>query len=236
MPKKILLADDSITIQKVIGLTFANEDVVLTVVDNGDEAIAKLQGADVFDLCILDFDMPGKTGGDVLTFIRQEPKFDVMPVVFLTGSPNSKLQEELLERGADDFIAGAFGDGHGLAGDHGFVQVAAALEHLAVGRHPLARAQCAGARAIEGARRLARGGCRLAACEAGGDRVPGVELGDAALARHPAPHPPRPRETEAWRWTQSGGLVRLGDLPGGLIRGSASGASADGARGVGLRA
>ena len=41
MPKKILLADDSITIQKVIGLTFANEDVVLTVVDNGDEALIK---------------------------------------------------------------------------------------------------------------------------------------------------------------------------------------------------
>ena len=44
---------------------------------------------------------------------------------------------------------------------------------------------------------------------------------------------PARRETEAWRWTQSGGLVRLGDLPGGLIRGSASGVSADGSVVVG---
>ena len=41
MSKKILLADDSITIQKVIGITFANEDYELTVVDNGADAITK---------------------------------------------------------------------------------------------------------------------------------------------------------------------------------------------------
>jgi probable HAF family extracellular repeat protein len=40
--------------------------------------------------------------------------------------------------------------------------------------------------------------------------------------------PPRPPETEAFRWTQDEGLVRLGDLPGGLRRGNASDVSADG--------
>ena len=43
MCKKLLLADDSITIQKVIQITFAHEDYELTITDNGDAALAKAQ-------------------------------------------------------------------------------------------------------------------------------------------------------------------------------------------------
>ena len=43
MPKQLLLADDSITIQKVVSITFANEDFKVISVDNGDDAVA--QGA-----------------------------------------------------------------------------------------------------------------------------------------------------------------------------------------------
>ena len=39
MPKTLLLADDSVTIQKVVGISFANEDVALLTVDNGAEYI-----------------------------------------------------------------------------------------------------------------------------------------------------------------------------------------------------
>jgi len=45
MSKKLLLADDSITIQKVIQITFAHEDYELTITDNGDAALAKGSGA-----------------------------------------------------------------------------------------------------------------------------------------------------------------------------------------------
>jgi len=37
--RKLLLADDSITIQKVVELTFADEGVSVVCVDNGREAI-----------------------------------------------------------------------------------------------------------------------------------------------------------------------------------------------------
>ena len=48
MSKTLLLADDSVTIQKVVGISFANEDIVLVTVDNGDDAIAKARGIDPF--------------------------------------------------------------------------------------------------------------------------------------------------------------------------------------------
>ena len=38
---KLLLADDSITIQKVVGIIFASEDYHLTIVDNGAAVLAK---------------------------------------------------------------------------------------------------------------------------------------------------------------------------------------------------
>ena len=43
MARKILLADDSITIQKVVRITLADGDYELIPVDNGDDALAKIQ-------------------------------------------------------------------------------------------------------------------------------------------------------------------------------------------------
>ena len=45
MPHTLLLADDSVTIQRVIELTFADEDVEVVAVGNGDEAIERLDAA-----------------------------------------------------------------------------------------------------------------------------------------------------------------------------------------------
>ena len=41
MPKTLLLADDSVVIQKLVGLSFANEDVELVTTDNGDDALSR---------------------------------------------------------------------------------------------------------------------------------------------------------------------------------------------------
>ena len=58
MPKTLLLADDSVTIQKVVGISFANEDIVLLTVDNGDDAIVRC-GESRPDIVLADVVMPG---------------------------------------------------------------------------------------------------------------------------------------------------------------------------------
>ncbi len=65
MPKNLLLADDSITIQKVVAITFANEDYAVTVVDNGEAALAKARAARP-DVVLLDVVMPKKNGREAL--------------------------------------------------------------------------------------------------------------------------------------------------------------------------
>ena len=45
MPKSLLLADDSVTIQKAVEMTFKAEDVTLIVVSDGNEALSRARAA-----------------------------------------------------------------------------------------------------------------------------------------------------------------------------------------------
>ncbi len=85
MSKKLLLADDSITIQKVIQITFAHEDYELTITDNGDSAFTKAQEIKP-DLIMADVYMPGKNGYELTSAIKQDPALQQVPVLLLAGS------------------------------------------------------------------------------------------------------------------------------------------------------
>ena len=85
MPHKLLLADDSVTIQRVIELTFADEDVQVTAVGNGQEAIDRVQ-RDRPDIVLADVGMPERNGYEVAAFIKGNPAFSHIPVVLLTGA------------------------------------------------------------------------------------------------------------------------------------------------------
>ena len=85
MSKKLLLADDSVTIQKVIQITFAHEDYELTVTDNGDSALEKAREIRP-DLVMADVYMPGKNGYELTSAIKQDPALQHVPVLLLAGS------------------------------------------------------------------------------------------------------------------------------------------------------
>ena len=85
MPKKILLADDSITIQKVVELTFSDADYEVTAVNNGAKAIAKLAEMRP-DIILSDIIMPEKNGYEVCEYVKSHPEYRNLPVVLLTGT------------------------------------------------------------------------------------------------------------------------------------------------------
>lgn len=85
MPKKILLADDSITIQKVVELTFSDGDYEVIATSNGAKAIQRL--ADVRpDIILSDIIMPEKNGYEVCEYVKSSPEFRHIPVILLTGT------------------------------------------------------------------------------------------------------------------------------------------------------
>jgi len=107
MPKRILLADDSVTIQKVITLTFASEDFDLTVVDNGEEAIERARYLKP-DLVMSDVAMPGKDGYRVCEAIKNDPETAWIPVLLLAGTFEPLNEEEASRVKADDHIVKPF--------------------------------------------------------------------------------------------------------------------------------
>lgn len=85
MGKKILLADDSVTIQKIVELTFEGEGLELEVAADGHEAL-ELAEASPPDLILADSTMPGLSGVELCRKIREHPVLKPIPVILLTNS------------------------------------------------------------------------------------------------------------------------------------------------------
>lgn len=107
MAKKILLADDSVTIQKVISITLANEDYELTVVGDGDSAVARIKELKP-DLVMVDVAMPGKTGYEVCDMVKNDPSLRNIPVLLLAGTFEPLNREEAERVRADENITKPF--------------------------------------------------------------------------------------------------------------------------------
>ena len=105
--RKLLLADDSITIQKVINLTFADEGIEVTAVGNGSLAIERLSEV-APDLVLADIHMPGLSGYEVCERIRNTPEFKDVPVMLLVGSFEPFDEAEAQRVGANDFLTKPF--------------------------------------------------------------------------------------------------------------------------------
>ncbi len=107
MPKTLLLADDSVTIQKVVGISFASEDIALVAVDNGTAAVAKAKEVRP-DIVLADVVMPGLSGYDVCRAIKSDPTLRHIPVLLLTGTFEAFDEVKAREVGADGHITKPF--------------------------------------------------------------------------------------------------------------------------------
>ena len=85
MPKKLLLAEDSLTIRKVFELALSRSDIAITAVDNGEDAV-RLAGEIFPDLVVADLTLPGKNGFAVAAELRAMEKTEKIPVLILSGT------------------------------------------------------------------------------------------------------------------------------------------------------
>ena len=85
MSRKLLLADDSVTIQRVVELTFSGEDIDVVTVSDGEEAIARMS-TERPDIVLADIAMPKKNGYEVSAFVKEHPTLSQVPVLLLAGA------------------------------------------------------------------------------------------------------------------------------------------------------
>ncbi len=105
--RKLLLADDSITIQKVVNLTFADEGIDVTTVGDGDAALAHLGGVTP-DIVLADVNMPGPTGYQICEQLRASDATKNVPVILLVGSFEPFDETEAARVGANAYLTKPF--------------------------------------------------------------------------------------------------------------------------------
>jgi len=104
---KLLLADDSITIQKVVELILADEECEIKSVNNGEEALAVL-GSFRPDVVLADAEMPQINGYELCRRIKQESATSAIPVILLTGAFEPLDEERARDVYADDYLMKPF--------------------------------------------------------------------------------------------------------------------------------
>ncbi|MEK7267673.1 MAG: response regulator [Nitrospirota bacterium] len=107
MTRKMLLADDSITIQKVVELVLAEEGFEIKAVNNGEEALAAIETFKP-DVVLADIVMPKMNGYQLCEKLKAHPLTKNVPVILLSGA-FEPLDEELARNvKADSFVIKPF--------------------------------------------------------------------------------------------------------------------------------
>ncbi len=89
--------------QRVIELTFADEDISVVAFSDGDHAIASLSRTPP-DIVLADIGMPGRSGYDVARYIKQTPELSHIPVLLLTGAFEPVDHARVREAGCDGVL------------------------------------------------------------------------------------------------------------------------------------
>ena len=105
--RSILVADDDVSIQRLVSAALRHEGYDVTVVADGREALARVAEATP-DLIILDVMMPMLDGYDVLKQLRADAATKSIPVIMLTSLGATENVVKGLGLGADDYLPKPF--------------------------------------------------------------------------------------------------------------------------------
>jgi CheY-like chemotaxis protein len=108
MMPKLLLADDSITVQRVIALTFQGEGIEVIAVGDGDQAVAAID-RERPQIVLADLSMPGRDGYAVAEHVKRSPELarDTR-VVLLTGAAEPVEEARSRTLGIDGVLSKPF--------------------------------------------------------------------------------------------------------------------------------
>jgi two-component system KDP operon response regulator KdpE len=101
----ILVADDDPKIRRLLTVNLEKRNYTVQEAPNGEQAIASIEQQPP-DLAILDLVMPGISGNEVCTWIREQGL--LMPIIVLSAYDEEALKVKALDAGADDYVTKPF--------------------------------------------------------------------------------------------------------------------------------
>lgn len=99
----VLLVDDSVIVHRLLQARLKHEHIALSMCLSGQEAIA-LAKANPPSVILLDLEMPGVDGFEVLRALKDEPATMHIPVIVLTGRGGSEDKVTAFDLGAVDYV------------------------------------------------------------------------------------------------------------------------------------
>lgn len=106
---RILVADDHDLVRETIASFLENSDGITAVETAAtlDEALVAVQGEYIFDLILLDYNMPGMNGLSGLA--RMKEAAVKVPVAILSGTASPAVAQSAIEAGAMGFVPKTLG-------------------------------------------------------------------------------------------------------------------------------
>jgi CheY-like chemotaxis protein len=105
--KRILVAEDDLVISKLYQIHFQRNRLCGTFFTSGDGLIRSAK-QERPDLVILDFELPGMPGPEVMNELHQIPGCEDLPVIFVTGRATPEVVENLRRAGAREVLGKPF--------------------------------------------------------------------------------------------------------------------------------
>jgi len=107
MAKKLLLADDSQTIQRVVDIVLGPEGFKVTSYGNGDDAMKAVESF-MPDIILADIEMPGLNGYQLCSKVKENASTHHIPVLLLAGAFEPFDEGQMKSAGADDYLLKPF--------------------------------------------------------------------------------------------------------------------------------
>jgi type IV pilus assembly protein PilB len=106
-PQRILVVDDDADARLLIRTLMEQEGFEVEEAQDGDRALKLLEGEPDVSMVILDLDMPGLDGREILNAIRGTVATAAVPVLVRTGVGTDEDEADLLDAGADEYVTKA---------------------------------------------------------------------------------------------------------------------------------
>lgn len=103
---RILIIDDSKSVHAYLKQIFQGKNVELEDAFNGQEGISMTQTRPAYDLILLDWEMPIKTGPETLTQLKSEQY--KAPVIMMTSKNSQEDIAQMMNAGAAEYIMKPF--------------------------------------------------------------------------------------------------------------------------------